>query len=67
MSGAVPGGTALVDDDRGCGRRSGRRVRHLVIHGSLGAAADPFLAAFVELLLPERDALLELVDDVTAR
>ena len=29
-------------------------------------AADPFLAAFVELLLPERDALLQLVDDVAA-
>ena len=30
------------------------------------AAADPFLAALVELLLPERDALLQLVDDVAA-
>jgi hypothetical protein len=43
------------------GRRSSRWWRHS------GAAADPLLAALVELLLPERDALLELVDEVTAR
>jgi hypothetical protein len=32
----------------------------------LRAAANPFLAALVELLLPKRDSLLELVDDVLA-
>src|SRR5947209_18777159 len=32
-----------------------------------GAAPDPFLAAFVDLFLPQRDALLELVDRVLAR
>jgi hypothetical protein len=30
------------------------------------AAADPLFAALVELLLPERDALLQLVDDIAA-
>ena len=47
--------------------RLGEARKPAALRGALllGAAADPFLAAFVEFLLPERDALLQLVDQVT--
>src|SRR6266487_2251147 len=36
-------------------------------HSRLRTASDPLLAAFVELLLPERHSFLERVDRVLAR
>src|SRR5439155_3945867 len=46
------------------GRIEGRLRAALAV---LRASADPLLAALVELLLPERHALLERVDHVFAR